>query len=94
MYLHTCLVSRIYLLIRPKKGVAPFDRLDTILKTPIFEDWKAKKPKEVAKLIPLKGDISKPMLGLSEDDYNTLVENVSIVFHSAATVKFDEPIEL
>ena len=86
-------ISRIYLLLRPKKGIAPVDRLNCILETPIFEDWKTKKPDKVAKLIPLNGDISKPKLGLSEDDYNTLVENVSIVFHSAATVRFDEPIE-
>ena len=81
-------------MIRPKKCIAPYERLNAILETPIFEDWKAKRPEEVAKLIPLHGDISKPKLGLSENDYNTLAENVSIVFHSAATVKFDEPIEL
>jgi len=91
--LSDCPIKKIYLLIRPKKGIAPVDRLNCILETPIFEDWKTKKPDKVAKLIPLNGDISKPKLGLSEDDYNTLVENVSIVFHSAATVRFDEPIE-
>lgn len=31
-------------------------------------------------------------LGLSDDDYGTLTRNVSIVFHVAATVRFDEPI--
>lgn len=31
-------------------------------------------------------------LGISDDDYDMLVRNVSIVFHVAATVRFDEPI--
>ena len=81
-------------MIRPKKGVAPKDRLDAILEAPIFQDWKINKPDQLAKLIPLNGDICEPKLGLSEEDYNILTENVSIVYHSAATVRFDGPIEL
>lgn len=86
-------IQKIYLLIRPKKGVAPKDRLDAILEAPIFQDWKINKPDQLAKLIPLNGDICEPKLGLSEEDYNILTENVSIVYHSAATVRFDGPIE-
>ena len=35
----------------------------------------------------------KPNLGLSEEDTATITDNVSVVFHSAATVKFDEPLK-
>ena len=38
----------------------------------------------------MKGDMSEPFLGLSEDDQKLLHETVEIVFHSAATVRFDE----
>lgn len=38
----------------------------------------------------MKGDMSEPSLGLSEDDQRLLHETVEIVFHSAATVRFDE----
>lgn len=38
----------------------------------------------------MKGDMSEPFLGLSEDDQQLLHETVHIVFHSAATVRFDE----
>lgn len=31
-------------------------------------------------------------LGLSDEEYGFLVENVSVVFHVAASVRFDEPI--
>lgn len=44
------------------------------------------------KIIPIYGDLSEIRLGMSDDDYNMLVSNVSIVFHVAATVRFDEPI--
>ena len=35
-------------------------------------------------------DIVAPKLGLSTEDENKLISNVSVIFHSAATVKFDE----
>ena len=67
--------------------------MNVILETPIFQDWKINKPDKVAKLIPIAGDILEPNLGLSKEDIETVTENVSIVFHSAASVRFDEPIE-
>jgi fatty acyl-CoA reductase len=44
------------------------------------------------KLFPILGDMTELRLGLSDIDYNFLVENVSVVFHVAASVRFDEPI--
>lgn len=44
------------------------------------------------KLVPVMGDLSEIRLGLSDGDYNMLAKNVSIVFHVAATVRFDEPL--
>ena len=41
-------------------------------------------------MVAIAGDISQSGLGISSDDEKTLVENVSVVFHSAATVRFDE----
>lgn len=45
------------------------------------------------KLIAVQGDLTEPNLGLSENDRSIMIENVNIVFHSAATVKFDEPLK-
>lgn len=47
-------------------------------------------PSRVDKLVPVEGDILKLRLGLSDTDYTTLTEKVSIVFHVAATVRFNE----
>lgn len=41
-------------------------------------------------VVVMKGDMSEPRLGLSESNIQILEENVEIVFHSAATVRFDE----
>uniref|UniRef100_A0A915MJE3 Fatty acyl-CoA reductase n=1 Tax=Meloidogyne javanica TaxID=6303 RepID=A0A915MJE3_MELJA len=41
-------------------------------------------------LVPICGDLMQEDLGLSCEDQETLANEVSIVFHCAATVKFDE----
>lgn len=33
------------------------------------------------------------ILGISEDDRKLLIENVSVVFHSAASVRFDNTLQ-
>lgn len=43
------------------------------------------------KVVVIPGDIVLPGLGISNDNIELLSQEVSIVFHSAATVKFDEP---
>lgn len=40
------------------------------------------------------GDCAVAGLGLSLTDRQTLVSNISIIFHAAATIKFDESLKL
>ena len=47
----------------------------------------------MSKLVPLKGDIAEENLGLSDEDWELLANSVQIVFHSAATVRFDEELK-
>jgi len=49
---------------------------------------------DLHKIVPILGDITEPELGISNADQNILIEEVSVVFHSAATVKFDEALKL
>lgn len=59
----------------------------------LFDKIRTKHPGVAeSKIVPVLGDMSEIRLGMSDDDYNMLVRNVSIVFHVAATVRFDEPI--
>lgn len=56
----------------------------------MFEALKRDNPNVLNKLMAINGDILTPGLGLSETDLQMLIENVSVVFHSAARIKFDE----
>lgn len=41
----------------------------------------------------MAGDVTEPDLGMSAEDRAKLLEEVTIVFHSAATVKFNESLD-
>ena len=83
-------VQMIYLLIRPKKGVQTELRLKALLESSVFERLKEMDADLLGKVVALNGDITEDNFGLDEDSQRLLVENVNIVFHSAATVRFDE----
>ncbi|XP_066593573.1 putative fatty acyl-CoA reductase CG5065 [Prorops nasuta] len=87
-------IKIIYLLIRPKKGQDVHQRLADLLKAPLFEKLQRDCPGDLLKIVPVAGDVTEPELGISEADRATLIRTVSIVFHSAATVKFDEALKL
>jgi fatty acyl-CoA reductase len=44
------------------------------------------------KVVAISGDVSATNLGLSDADRQLLAERVSIVFHAAATIRFDAPL--
>jgi fatty acyl-CoA reductase len=86
-------VKNIYVLLRTKKGLDVRTRLDEIIDAKIFEKIRDENPVALNKLIAIEGDITKDGLGISKNDLNSLISDVSVVFHSAATVKFDEPLK-
>ncbi|XP_049296161.1 putative fatty acyl-CoA reductase CG5065 [Anopheles funestus] len=83
-------VSAIYILLRPKRGLTSEQRYREFVRHPVFERIRAKTPQLLTKLVCVGGDISLPLLGLSESDRRTLLERVHVVFHVAATVRFNE----
>ena len=60
----------------------------------LFDKLRRDAPNELQKVIAVPGDITEHELGISESDQNILIRNVSVVFHSAATVKFDEALKI
>ena len=58
----------------------------------IFEHLNANGNSARNKVLPIAGDIAQDGLGISEQDIQKLINEVNVVFHSAATVKFDEPL--
>jgi fatty acyl-CoA reductase len=60
----------------------------------LFEKLKAEDNGFRKKIIAMEGDCLQPGLGLSPDDRQRIVANVNIVFHMAATVRFNETLSL
>lgn len=56
----------------------------------MFHALRQNHPEIVEKLIPVAGDISLTSLGLSSADQDMLSSSVSVVFHTAARINFDD----
>ncbi|GAB0087092.1 hypothetical protein DMENIID0001_013650 [Sergentomyia squamirostris] len=84
-------VKKIYLLLRSKRGVSVSDRLAELKTCQIFSRIRQKNEDLLEKLIPLEGNSMSLKLGLSDHDLKRL-ENVSVIIHSAASVRFDDPL--
>ena len=51
---------------------------------------KNEKPEVLSRVVSMTGDIEEDLLGLSASDQARLASEVEVVFHCAATVRFDE----
>lgn len=93
--LRTCQdIENVYLLVRPKKGKDIHTRLEEIFDDQVFSILREQVPKFRHKIVAIGGDCSLAGLGLKIVDRQTLMSNVHIVFHAAATVRFDEKLKL
>ncbi|CAG7664370.1 unnamed protein product [Allacma fusca] len=86
-------VGKIFVLIRDKRNQCPAARLKNLLNEPIFEELKTLQPNFHEKVEAIPGDISIPKLGICCSDLEVLQKNVSIIIHSAATVRFNSPLK-
>jgi len=87
-------VRKLYLLVRPKKGQTPQQRVHHFLTCKLFDKVRLQDVNFHEKVVPIAGDILDKGLGISEEDRQTLCDDVSIIFHSAATVNFNEKLKL
>ncbi|KAH8306477.1 hypothetical protein KR018_012423 [Drosophila ironensis] len=92
--LRTTEVKRIYVLLRSKSGQDIQERFSAWESHPVFSTLLQSKPKAMHRVTPLCGDCQEPDLGLSNSDRQLLVDEVQVVLHSAATVRFVEPLHI
>ncbi|CAG4949093.1 unnamed protein product [Parnassius apollo] len=88
-----CTLSKMYVLIRSKKDKRPNERLVEVLKDPLFDELRKEKPNFADKISIIQGDISEIRLGMSDEDWNTVSNQVHVIFHIAANVRFDVQIK-
>ncbi|KAI4483559.1 hypothetical protein M0804_007819 [Polistes exclamans] len=84
----------IFILIRPKKGKDTKKYITSPIKTfQVFFKLRKEQPNFQDKIVCITGDCSLPNLGTTTEDRTTLIKEISIVFHSAATTRFNEKIK-
>ncbi|XP_023019831.2 putative fatty acyl-CoA reductase CG5065, partial [Leptinotarsa decemlineata] len=88
-------VAAIYILVRPKKGKESWQRIDEFLNSPVFHKLRNSPNSEevLKKLKCISGDVTQVNCGLSPEDQTKLNNSVTIVFHMAANVRFDQPVK-
>lgn len=82
-------IGTIYIIIRPKKGVSFEERKSEYKNHVVFSRLKESNPKALDKIHIVEGDICEPNLGMSDFDRKLIAETASLIFHSAADVRFD-----
>ncbi|XP_047038878.1 fatty acyl-CoA reductase wat-like [Helicoverpa zea] len=87
-------VAKVFVLLRPKKGKQMLERLQEMLKDPVFDILRDTQPDFIDKLVPIAGDVADMRLGISNKDWDTITEETDIVMHMAATTRFDEPLRV
>lgn len=90
--IRTCIGLRtIFVLIKPKWNKQPEERLDELLTAPLFDTVRG--DGLLDRVVLIEGDVTKPDFGMSFENLSRVINEVSVVIHSAATVKFDEPLK-
>ncbi|KAK2580056.1 hypothetical protein KPH14_012340 [Odynerus spinipes] len=88
-------IGHLYMLVRSKKGKEPKHRLDEIFNSPLFDKVREERGLEALQksVTAIHGDVQLPGLGISLQDRKLLIEKINIVYHGAATVRFDEALK-
>ncbi|BET01510.1 Male sterility protein [Nesidiocoris tenuis] len=83
-------LNRLYLIVRNHKNLDPDDRIKKFMQNEAFGPLLAMHPDAVDKVTVIPGNISENGCGISKEHQQILKENVAIVFHVAASVRFDD----
>ncbi|HYX15518.1 MAG TPA: amino acid adenylation domain-containing protein [Nostoc sp.] len=78
--------AKVYCLVRASDVQEGNDRIKSIL-----EEYKLWEQNRSSRIIPVIGDISLPLLGLSSEQFQNLAETIDIIYHNGALVNFVYP---
>ncbi|KAJ8982244.1 hypothetical protein NQ317_013546 [Molorchus minor] len=87
-------VSTLYILVREKRGKNIHTRIEELFDDVVFDRLRRECPKFKHRVEVVSGDCSVMGLGLSIIDRHKLTSVIDIVFHVAATVRFNENLKL
>jgi alcohol-forming fatty acyl-CoA reductase len=89
-------IVKIYLFIRGKKSDDFETRFTKYKNLQVFDRIRKEDPQSLNKLFAIQADIEEngENFGIDDENLSILKKNVNFIFHCAATVKFDESIEV
>ncbi|XP_039391833.1 fatty acyl-CoA reductase 1 isoform X6 [Mauremys reevesii] len=83
-------VKAVYILVRHKAGQTPQERMEEMISCKLFDRLRDEQPEFKEKIIAVPSELTQSELDLSEQDKEKLIDCINIVFHCAATVRFNE----
>ena len=82
-------IGTIYQQMRAEKGKSIDERFEHLKKNSVFDKFQELQLEDrFSKIIPIEGDVGQEHLGISPANRQILINNVNVVFHSAATLDF------
>lgn len=78
--------GKIYCHVRAKSEEAGLQRIKDNM-----EYYKVWKEEYLEHIVPVLGSLEKPLLGIDEDKYKFLTENIDIIYHNGAVLNFIYP---
>uniref|UniRef100_A0A0C9PTE7 Fatty acyl-CoA reductase n=1 Tax=Fopius arisanus TaxID=64838 RepID=A0A0C9PTE7_9HYME len=86
-------IREIFILVRGKRGAGVDDRLRKMLALPVFDRLRKECPSAFDKVIPIAGNTAEEGLAIPDVERRVLIERVSVIFHVAASVRFDDSLK-
>ncbi|KAM5224288.1 fatty acyl-CoA reductase 1 isoform 1-T1 [Hipposideros larvatus] len=83
-------VNLVYVLVRQKAGQTPQERVEEVISGKLFDRLRDENPDFREKIIAISSELTQPKLALSEEDKEIIIDSTNIIFHCAATVRFNE----
>uniref|UniRef100_A0A8B9BDX5 Fatty acyl-CoA reductase n=1 Tax=Anser brachyrhynchus TaxID=132585 RepID=A0A8B9BDX5_9AVES len=83
-------VQAVYVLVRHKSGQTPEARIQEITSCKLFDRLREEQPDFKEKIIVITSELTQPELDLSSPIKQKLIDCINIIFHCAATVRFNE----
>lgn len=93
IYFLRCDAKLIYVLARAKKGKSSLERLTELYTGPLFVRLQKSDPMYMNRIRAIDGNTRELKIGLPNEIHQELVENVNIILHAAADVRFDNTLK-
>ncbi|KAM9502517.1 fatty acyl-CoA reductase 1-like isoform 2-T2 [Salvelinus alpinus] len=86
-------IKAVYVLVRHKAGHTPQARIADMINCKLFDRVRDEQPDFAEKIVAVNSDLTLPELDLSTEDQEKLADCINVVFHCAATIRFNEPLK-